>query len=438
MKQKISGQERFFPFDPQTGVLTIHPEFGSTPAAIPDHLKLLRELQGFQIELTRQNMALLRSQQEFMKSKIYYTELYDTLPMGYITLDSKGVLLNANLTFAAMVCAERPSLLNQRLMDYIVPRDHEIYRRHLKDLKALKTEQGCELNMQRKNGTVFDVMLKTAFVSNDHKKPERYRTAVIDISEHKRLEKEQAKRHQADKMESIRGITGGIAHDFNNILHILLGTVEMELDSLPGWSRTHKNLKKAKDTILSAAGIVARLLHISYRMEPELRPTGIAATIQEALKCLSPLISSPIDIRSHFPAQEVNILADHNQIHQMFMNLFTNAIQAMEGSRNGILEITVETEHLAEPDIFNYTGLSPGEYVKITIKDTGPGIHPEIIHQIFDPYFTTRGLANASGMGLAIVQAIVKNHKGDIAVDSRPGEGTVFTLVFPLIITASK
>jgi signal transduction histidine kinase len=239
-------------------------------------------------------------------------------------------------------------------------------------------------------------------------------------------------------MESIRGITGGIAHDFNNIFQILLGTVEMELDNLSGWSRTQKNLKKAKDTILRAAGIVAHLLHISYRMDPELRPTRIAATIQEALKCLSPLISSSIDTRSHFPEQEATILADQNQIHHMFMNLFTNALQAMEGSRNGILEIAVETEHLTEADIFNYTDLSPGEYVKITIKDTGPGIHPEIIHQIFDPYFTTRGLANASGMGLAIVQAIVKNHKGDIAVDSRPGEGSVFTLLFPLIITASK
>lgn len=437
MKQKISGQERFFPFHPQTGVLTIHPEFGSKPAAISDQLKLLRDLQGFQIELTRQNMALLRSQQEFMKSKIYYTELYDTLPMGYITLDSNGVLLNANLTFAAMVCAERPSLLNQRLMDYIVPRDHEVYCRHLKDLELLKTEQSCELHMQRKNGTAFDVMLKTIVLSDEHKKLERYRTAVIDISDRKKLEKEQEKRHQADKMESIRWITGGIAHDFNNIFQILLGTVEMELDNLPKSSRTHKNLKKVKHTILRAAGIVAHLLQISHRKDPELRLTGIAATIQEALKCLSPLISSTIDIRSHFPDQEATILADQNQIHHMFMNLFTNALQAMEG-RNGLLEIAVETEHLTEADIFNYTDLSPGEYVKITIKDTGPGIHPEIIHQIFDPYFTTRGLAKASGMGLAIVQAIVKNHKGDIAVDSRPGEGTVFTLLFPSIITVSK
>ena len=436
MKQNRSGQDAFYPSYPQPGLLTIHPEFGGTPVNISDQHGLVRELQQVEIELTLQNKALLRSQQELMKSKIRYTKLYDTLPMGYIALDSSGVILNANLSFADMLCVERSSLLNQQLTHHIVSGDREVYSHHLKDLN-LKTEQSCELRMQKKNGTVFDVMMKTIAIADKHKKVERYHTAVIDISESKRQEKDLEKRKQVEKMESIRVIAGGIAHNCNNILQVILGIVELELDILPRWGRTRTSLEKIKSAVFRTAEIILQLRSFSHRIDPELRPTGIVATVLEAIKFLEPSISGAIDIRSHFPDQEIIVLADQNQVHQMLTNLFTNALQAMEG-RNGILEIAVETDCLAEADLVDYIDLSPGEYVKITVKDTGPGIHPEIIHQIFDPYFTTRGLGIASGMGLTMVYAMVKNHKGEIAVDSRPGEGAAFTLLFPLLTAASN
>ena len=437
MKQNRSGQEAFYPSHPQPGLLTISPEFGAAPANISDQLRLIWELQQVEIELTLQNKALLSSQQELMKSKIRYTELYDTLPMGYITLDSNGVVLNANLRFADMLCMQRSSLLNQQLTHHIVCGDREVFSRHLKDLDDVKTEQICELRMQKKNGTVFDVMMKTIAIADNHKKPERYHTAVLDISESKRLKKEQENRNQAEKMESIRVIAGGIAHDFNNILQVILGTVELELDILPRGDRTRAGLKRIKSAVFTAAEIILQFRSFSHRIEPDLRPTGIVSTVQGALKFLEPSISGAIEIESHFPDKEITVLADQNQVHQMLMNLFTNALQAMEG-RNGILKIAVETDRLAQADTVNYVDLSPGEYVKITIKDTGPGIHPEIIHQVFDPYFTTRGLGNASGMGLTMVHAIVKNHKGAVTVDSRPGEGAAFTLLIPLLTTASN
>jgi CheY-like chemotaxis protein len=134
----------------------------------------------------------------------------------------------------------------------------------------------------------------------------------------------------------------------------------------------------------------------------------------------------------HLPESDVIIFADPIQINQILMNLCTNAAQAMENT-GGILEITVKNELLPKAAVVGYLDLKAGEYVKITIKDTGSGIDPEVIEQIFDPYFTTKEFGKGSGMGLSIVLGIVKNHSGAITVDSQPGKGTTFTMLFPAV-----
>ena len=183
---------------------------------------------------------------------------------------------------------------------------------------------------------------------------------------------------------------------------------------------------------LKGVGIVKTLLNFNQKTDGEQRPTNPVFVIKNALSFIRASFPATIEIHTVFPDKEMSILSDPIQLGQILINLCTNASQAMEKT-GGILEIKVETQFLTQVSATDYPGLAVGEYVKIMVSDNGSGIDPKIIDRIFDPYFTTKGLCNNSGMGLAVVHTIVKNHKGMITVKSKPGKGVAFTLLFPMI-----
>jgi PAS domain S-box-containing protein len=434
MKEKRTGQEKFNPLWLKDELWMMNSGFAAPLVGLADPLKLIRDLQILRIKMEMQIKELLRSQKELMESKIRYTDLYDTALVGYFTLDLRGTILNANLTLADMLSMERPSLLNRHIMDSIFFEDHDIFYRHLKDLDTLKIRQVCELRMKKKDGRTFDVKMDTIRIADRCKGPEQYRSVVIDISARKKAAKEkekfQAKLHQVHKLKSMETVSGGIAHNFNNIFHIILGNVELALDEVPKFNPAHANLKRIKSAALRASDMVKQLINFSHRKSEDLKPIDLVGIIKETLELIRPSIPATIELKEYFPEKEVTIPADPSQMAGILTHLCTNALQAMEG-RKGQLCIGVETKTLTPEEIGRFSDLTPGEYGKITVRDTGVGIHPEIIDQIFDPYFTTRECGKGSGMGLAIVHSLVKNHNGNITVDSTPGKGTDFTLLFP-------
>ena len=249
------------------------------------------------------------------------------------------------------------------------------------------------------------------------------------FKDRKRLE---SQLFQSRKMESIGTMAGGIAHDFNNILHAMLGNAEMALRETDEGHPSRYYLQGIETACHRASKIVKHLLNFSRKAEQEFKPIDAIAIIKDSLLLLRSTIPSTIDIHQRLPDTEISIIADPVLINQLLINICSNASQAMEET-GGVLEIKVENVVLTEKETHIYQNLKPGIYLRITISDTGPGIAPEIIDRIFDPYFTTKPAGKGSGMGLAVAHGIVQNHNGAITVDSQLGKGALFSIFFKVV-----
>jgi len=291
-----------------------------------------------------------------------------------------------------------------------------------------------EIQNIKKDGTTF-WSAASATVIEHLKHGKAFVSVHTDISELKQMKNEkknlEVKLQQAQKMESIGTLAGGIAHDFNNIIGIILGNTELALEDVPEWNPAHESLEEVKTASLRAANIVRQLLNFSRKTDQKLQPIEIAITIQDALKFLRSTIPTTIDIEQDIQVINEIILADPTQINQIMMNLCINASHAMEET-GGTLKVIVEKVIWDNISAKTYPELSPGEHIMIQVSDTGIGINPDIIDRIFDPYFTTKEVGKGSGLGLAVVHGIVKNHNGTIKVDSNPGKGSTFNILFPL------
>lgn len=241
-------------------------------------------------------------------------------------------------------------------------------------------------------------------------------------AESERLQLEE-KLRQSHKMEAIGTLSGGIAHDFNNLLSAILGYTEIANEDIPDGHPARYSLEQVLTAGNRAKDIVKQILTFSRKETVERVPVKINTIVKEALTLLRATLPTTIEIHQHIQTTCAYVLADSNQIHQVIMNICTNAAQAMDAS-GGILHVTVESCEVSD----NEAG---GRCVIVKIKDTGGGIDKDHLGKIFDPYFTTKEVGKGSGMGLAIVSGIVKSYGGKIAVDSTPGVGTTFTLTFP-------
>ena len=237
--------------------------------------------------------------------------------------------------------------------------------------------------------------------------------------------------HQARKMEAIGVLAGGIAHDFNNILGIILGNAELAINDISKWSPAAHNLEEIRTASLRARDVIRQLLSFSRKTELQKRPVSMISMIKESLTLMRASIPANITIEQDISEDCGAIVADPTQIQQVIINLCTNAAHAMEGA-GGILHISAARIQINGSNIDGYPDVEPGgPYLQLVVKDTGSGMPPDVKRRIFDPYFTTREVGKGSGMGLAVVHGIVQNHGGAIAIDSEPGQGSTFKILFP-------
>jgi len=257
-----------------------------------------------------------------------------------------------------------------------------------------------------------------------------------DITERKIAEEEktklQSQLQHVQKMESIGTLAGGIAHDFNNMLGIIVGNTELAMDDVPEWNPARHNLEEIRIASMRARDVVKQIMAFSRQSPREMKPVRISAIIKEFLKLLRSSIPRTIEIHQNISSESDTVRADPTQINQVLINLCTNAAHAM-GEKGGVLEVSLKNIEMDKGSAIHYHDLSPGKYIRLTVSDTGHGIEPKIMERIFDPYFTTKGVGEGSGMGLSVVHGIVKSHGGYFLVDSELGKGTTFQVFFPYI-----
>lgn len=255
-----------------------------------------------------------------------------------------------------------------------------------------------------------------------------------DITDRKRAETQLL---QAQKMEAIGTLAGGVAHDFNNILGAIVGYAQLSQMSIPENNTAKGYIEQILVASDRAKGLVQQILAFSRRSKPEKIPVDIGIIVKEALKLLRALLPANIEIRQNIKSNQGSVMADQTQIHQVMMNLCTNALHTME-KNGGLLEITLAPVELNTDEVAAYYDLKPGRYLKLTVTDSGHGMDSATLARIFEPYFTTREVGEGTGMGLSTVLGIVQDHDGGIKVYSEPGVGTSFHIILPYIEVEAK
>lgn len=315
--------------------------------------------------------------------------------------------------------------------------DQEVYKQNLEIVREKKgvLQYGQYI---RKNGTLFPVEVNIKLL--EYKQKEYLVAVARDITERRQAEIEKKKLEeqlwQTQKLEAIGTLAGGVAHDFNNILFPIIGYTEMLIDKADEGSELKEDLEEILSGALKATDLVQQLLAFSRRTEKELVPLSLPMIVKEVLKLTRASLPSTIRIISEIDSNCCKIIADPNHIHQIAMNLITNAFHAMEKD-GGTLGVHVSEIEITEEDKAKYN-LDCGTYARLSVSDTGSGIEEKFLGKIFDPYFSTKDEKSGTGMGLSVVHGIIESYSGDISVSTEPGKGSQFDVYFPGVLPSNK
>jgi PAS domain S-box-containing protein len=283
----------------------------------------------------------------------------------------------------------------------------------------------CELQGVRRDGALLWLEVMTALTSWEG--APAVLVMCLDLTERRRLE---GQVRQAQRMEAIGTLAGGIAHDFNNMLAAILGYTELAMGDVPPDSLTRSQLQRVLTAGERAKELVRQILTFSRQSKPERCPVDLCVIVKEVLRLLRASLPATIAIHQHCETKSAVVLADPTQMHQVLINLCVNAEHAMR-TTGGVLEVCLEEVEVTAEIVAALPTLSVGPHVRLSVRDTGHGIAPDILDRIFDPFFTTKRAEEGTGMGLAVVQSIAVSHKGAVRVESTPGQGATFAVYLP-------
>lgn len=254
----------------------------------------------------------------------------------------------------------------------------------------------------------------------------------IEIRKHHEKEKTKIESQllQLQKMETIGTLAGGIAHDFNNILTPILGYTEMAIEELSDDSTLKYDIEQINNAATRGKDLVQQILTFSRQVDFDKRPLQLHLVIKEVLSLIRASFPSNVEIVQELDENCGTVLADSTQMHQVIMNLATNAYHAMMG-KGGVLKAKLSSVEISSGNHDSHSGIKPGTYLQLTIADTGHGMNKQTLDRIFEPFFTKKEVGTGSGLGLSVVHGIINNYNGAIKVESRPGKGTEVRIYLP-------
>lgn len=361
------------------------------------------------------------------ESESKFRSLFENSPLPFaLTTLKEGIVTDANNKFCESSGYAKEEVIGRRTTELGFYSEKDRIRVLNLLLESGKID-GLEMDYSVKDGKIRNSFTSVAIIHH-HGEPFML-SMYVDVTDIKRME---SQLRQSQKMESIGTLAGGIAHDFNNILGIVLGNAEMAKFCLEEKDNVKNNIDQIIDASLRGRQIVRQLLDFSRQTKQTRYALTLSPLIKESLMLLRSLIPANIDIRQNYKDDEFTALVDPTQIHQIIINLCTNASRAMP-EKGGVIDVALDTVVTTAQNKDQFKDMEPGRYIRLNISDTGEGIAPENLNRIFEPYFTTRQSGSGTGLGLSVVHGIVKDCKGAILVSSESGKGTTFTILLPVV-----
>jgi len=387
---------------------------------------------GVQVDITDRKEAEAKIQQ----SEARFRAIFENAPVGMALVDTKRRFLQVNAQLCNALGYQPEELVGRSFNQFTHPEDRQGGRDRWQELLTGNVEfNQAEKRYLHKDGHVVWVLVANTLIRNSEGEPLYFISHLVDISARKQAAEEKARLEaqlrQSHKMEAIGVLSSGIAHDFNNLLQAINGYTDLLLHGRPDDDPEYHKLARIRTAGNRAARLIEQLLLFSRKTEPERRPLDLNREVEQTIRILERTIPKMIDIEFH-PAEDLwTINADPVQIEQVVLNLGANAADAMPDGGKLIIEshnVTLSHEYTSE-----HLGIVAGEYVCLTVTDTGLGMDQETTEHIFEPFFTTKGVGKGTGLGLASVYGIVQGHDGFIHCYSEAGLGTTFKIYLPVI-----
>ena len=317
----------------------------------------------------------------------------------------------------------------------------EMRRGFIAALESGLAESQLEYRVIHSDGSVHHLLSRFRMQHDASGRVSRILGVMQDVTDQMRAAQErlelESQLHQAQRLESLGTLAGGIAHDFNNILLAIGGNAQLALEDCPPDSPLRVSLIEIEKARTRASELVRRILAFGRPAAHDRKPTDLAPVVGEAYKLLRAAVPAMVELRTHLLPTSPLVMADAGQIHQVVMNLVTNASQAI-GERGGVVEIALEDVRLNAPLSAATGEIPPGRYLRLTVSDNGPGIDPATRARMFEPFFTTKTSSRGTGLGLAVVHGIIKGHHGAISVTSSLGAGTRIDVYLPVSDAAAS
>jgi PAS domain S-box-containing protein len=394
-----------------------------------------RELEAANLALRKEYDEHKQADEEIVKRERFLNAIIENLPNMIFVKDAKELrFVRFNKAGEDLLGYSREEMIGKNGHDIFLEEEADFFTKTDKEVldKGVLLDISEEPVQTKYKGRRV-LHTKKIPILGENKIVEYLLGISEDITERKQIEE---RLRQTQKIESVANLAGGIAHDFNNLLSPIIGFSELLLMDLPASSKEHRNVQQIMAAGVRGSELVKQILNLSRKSENLKAPIRIQQVLKEVFSLSRSTIPVDIEIQQDIQPDCGVVMADPTKIHQIAMNLITNAYHAMNQSSGEII-IRLKETVLGVDDLIG-SPLQPGKYATLRISDTGCGIDPGITDRIFEPYFTTKEMGKGTGLGLAVVYGIVKEHGGDIQVESELGKGTVFTLHFPLMEQLSK